>query len=355
MGSCFPWYYILTWPCYYFHPSTKKHCAFVSRPLSYDFATMRDDETFRLMFFGDMMCTQNDYVPSIDPALRELLNSADLVIGNCESPVTLNEKKVKNSSNIIFHNMSEKFVSLFLARLGITPANCVLSVANNHVCDQGEKGLKITLQRLKNIGITPIGHFNPEKRPFEKIVRNEITFGIAAWTHWLNWDLFRNTPGVWRMSEVKRRIWLNIKKEEEIDCLIGAPHWDFEFRHFPQIHTIVFVRELMENGFDIIVGHHPHVLQPLEWLDHRLCLYSIGNLNSQQLPLLNWSIRLVCIFEVRLFSSGPNRGRIGGYTVHPFVQDMSGGEIRIQPLEKVAKKLREKYRKRLSLLFEIPY
>ena len=104
-------------------------------------------------------------------------------------------------------------------------------------------------------------------------------------------------------------------------------------------------------GMGLLVGHHPHVLQPIEWLGDAICLYSVGNLNGPTSLLLRWPSRLMGIFEVQLVSSGSLRGQVAAYRLHPFVQLHRRRRISLVPLDAVPDHLRRKFEGRLALIY----
>jgi poly-gamma-glutamate synthesis protein (capsule biosynthesis protein) len=305
------------------------------------------------MFFGDLMCMKGERVPLISRSLKELLGSAHWVVGNCESPVTTQEMQLNASHNYFRHKMSVEFVEAFISELGVSAGQCVLSVANNHIGDQGEEGLRITLQNLESIGVTTVGKKRLGELSVAKIRERGLTVGIAAWTHWLNRDVFRNATGVLGVDDIIVNDWEAQKEKEKLDCLVGTPHWEYEFRHFPKSNTRATAKELTKRGFDILVGHHPHVIQPLERFDNSLCLYSLGNLNGPSFPFLCWPLRLGCVFEILIFSSGPNKGRLAGYEIHPFVQEKRRNRTELCRLNELPDEKKKKFVNRLSLTFQI--
>jgi poly-gamma-glutamate capsule biosynthesis protein CapA/YwtB (metallophosphatase superfamily) len=347
VGSPYPLHYTLCWLYYHLRPSIKNYTQLSLHPLSHKFDSFQGEKTCRLFFLGDIMCIKHDKVPKVDPALREMLSGADLVIGGCEAPVT-HKSVIPNARYLIIFQMAEDFLHALLEQLGVNPGKCVLSVANNHIGDQGKEGLAATLKHLDSIGITPVGDFRSGEPPVVKIALKELVLGISAWTHWLNCDIFQKNSGVWRTRDVSEHSWLETKKHQGIDCLIGLPHWEYEFQHFPRAETRVLAHQLVQGGFDILVGHHPHVVQPVELLSGSICLYSIGDLCGFH---LSWPNQLVSIFEVHVCSSGSNRGQVAGYTLHPFVQVTTGDEVSIVPLEKAPVNLKKKLENRLELLF----
>lgn len=347
MASPYPLYYTLSWLYYHLKPEIKNYTNLARYPMSYQFNSLKEEPVYRVFFLGDIMCMQHDRIPKIDPALRNLLDRADLVIGSCEAPIT--HQSVRPNATYLFDfNMAEDFLYILLKELGIH-CQCVLSIANNHIGDRNEEGFYATLERFKNIGITPVGNIQIGNPPIVKIVLGDITIGIAAWTHWLNRKSFEKIHKIWRTPEIRKQSWVNVKEYEKIDCLIGTPHWEYEFQHFPNSETRDFAHYLLESGFNLLVGHHPHVIQPLEWYNNGICLYSVGNFCGFQ---LSWPTKLVGIFEVRICASGSHRGLITGYTLHPYVQLETKDEVAIVPLENSPSALRQKFEDRLALMFE---
>lgn len=323
----------------------------VARPRSHEFEP-EGSETVSILFVGDLMCMGNDRVPDIDPRLRALVSSADLVIGNCEAPVTRSSAR-PDASYLFAFEMAEEYLRTFLERLGVRRGRCVLSVANNHIGDQGRQGLEATLRRLRSLGVTPVGH-RTRDGPIVSVRVGAVGVTVAAWTNWMNQDVFDAGEGVWRtdqIAQIPERAWAERKENLATDCLIGSPHWDYEFRHFPASETRALARRLMGDGFDLLVGHHPHVVQPIEWLDGGICLYSVANLNGPTSLLVSWPSRLLGVFEVRLMAAGRFRGRVAGYTMHPFVQLGRKRDVSIVPLDGAPRRLRLKLEERLRLVY----
>src|SRR5262249_52981503 len=90
----------------------------------------------RLAFVGDISAVANHRAPEVDHRLRALLASADLVVGNCESPVVERGRRRFE----LRHAMSPRFVASVLEAAGIEPQRLLLSLANNHMLDQGADG-----------------------------------------------------------------------------------------------------------------------------------------------------------------------------------------------------------------------
>ncbi len=349
--SPYPWPDTLRWPVFYLRPSTKRRSDVVPRASAHRFSS-QPSKPVRLLFLGDLMCMGSDRVPRVDERLQRLIASADLVIGNCEAPITHAHARPNASYRFTF-DMAEEYLGTLLQRLGVRPSRCVLSVANNHMGDQGPRGLPETLERLRRLGVIPVGARTAGEPTVQVEVRG-VRLAIAAWTHWMNCEVFGGDNGVWRVEEVDAipaTAWFETKQRTGAHCLIGTPHWDYEFRHFPAQPTRQFAKRMIGRGFDLLVGHHPHVLQPIEWLAGGICMYSVGNANGPRSLLLRRCSKLFGAFEAQLVPTGRSRGRVAAYRLHPFVQYGRGRTVCLAPLEAAPPGLRAKLEARLRLLY----
>ncbi|NWF54949.1 MAG: CapA family protein [Syntrophaceae bacterium] len=299
------------------------------------------------------MTSRTGTVFRMDPRLRETLAGADLFIANCEGPV-MGGKKTERGFPWISFAMEEDFLRGCLKELGVLPSRCVLSVANNHIGDRGLEGLRSTLDCLGRMGVATVGQRGGAPPFFLSLERNGLRMGIAAWTHWQNRRTFDDFPAVLRGRDIIDSDWREIKMNGRLDLLVGIPHWGVEFHHFPRPEEKGLARLLAQRGFDILAGHHPHVLQPLEWLGKTPCFYSLGNVNGPPLPLLPWPIRLGAFLEIALGVHGEQRGRVAGFAVHSFFRLLSGGQERLLPMERTRIPLRRKLMERWNLLFPFP-
>src|SRR5262249_19470341 len=115
---------------------------------------------------------------------RALIASADLVIGNCESPVI--EKPLRPLGTAIGtrHAMTPEFLSGVIDAAGIVPERLVLSLANNHILDQGEDGFAETRRALDRLNIATVGAI--EDGLVRMVDIGGVTIALAAFTEWRN-------------------------------------------------------------------------------------------------------------------------------------------------------------------------
>ena len=189
----------------------------------------------------------------------------------------------------------------------------IVNLANNHAMDMGRTGLYNTLDFLDTIeGLTVIGA-RKEGESARIISKNNITLGFLAYTFSLNGiPLPSDNPNL--VSMINRE-----KMAEEItalrplcDFLIVSMHWGEEYRLEPGREQAELALFLARHNVDLIIGHHPHVLQRTATIVQRdgrktLCFYSLGNFVSTQRE------------RERLF---------GGMMVVTFTKEISGDEIK---------------------------
>jgi poly-gamma-glutamate capsule biosynthesis protein CapA/YwtB (metallophosphatase superfamily) len=218
--------------------------------------------------------------------------SADILFGNLETPVNDAEPV---SGYPRFNARPELLTALKQA--GFT----VLSVANNHVLDSGPEGLIRTLDNLDaaDLHYVGAGRSPDEAEQILSVRVRNITTAFLAYTFGTNRSTGMvqtslPTVKILRSGE-KQDIAAAVKSirriRETSDLVIVSLHWGCEYELEPsqkQRHT---AQSLIEAGADVILGHHPHVLQPVETFtasDGRqgLIAFSLGNFTSSQ----NYSI-----------------------------------------------------------------
>ena len=165
----------------------------------------------------------------------------------------------------------------------------IVNHANNHAMDMGTSGLYATLDLWESIeGITVIGA-RKEGESMRIVTINNITLGFLSYTYGLNGNaLPSNNPNL--VSLINRN-----KMTQEInalrplcDFLIVSMHWGEEYELIePSEDQISLAEFLAEQNVDIVIGHHPHVLQRFEKLPRpdgkeTFCFYSLGNFVSHQ-------------------------------------------------------------------------
>lgn len=172
----------------------------------------------------------------------------------------------------------------------------IVSLATNHTLDRGEIAILKSREYWNNVeNVYAIGSYssNEEKKELESKVftKNNIKYAILNYTYGTNgipvpkgkeylvnlWDDTNNYEGY------KENVINDIKNlREKVDILMVAMHWGREYTFTPTELERKTAKFLADNGVDIIIGTHPHVIQPVEFIDNTLVIYSLGNFISAQ-------------------------------------------------------------------------
>jgi hypothetical protein len=223
----------------------------------------------------------NDGFDFLFARIRDTLKRSDEVVGNMEFPVS----PPFTSLPMVFNCHPSVLRAMKWA--GFT----IMSVANNHVMDQGQAGARNTLQYIREAGLGCIGAGLTEAEARSGIVREigGIRVGFIAYTGVLN------DPLPARGKEVSINLMLNSEKvtadiidmKKRSDYLIMVVHDGDEYTLEPAESTRKLLARYIDSGVDLVVGHHPHLLQPARKVrsaDGRDCFifYSLGNFISNQ-------------------------------------------------------------------------
>lgn len=207
--------------------------------------------------------------------IAEDLKEADILFGNLEGPIS--ERGIKVGS--IYSFRSNPKVVEGLNYVGFD----VLSLANNHMFDYGREALEDTMSILKENNIDYIGAGFNDKESFSlniKKVKN-VRIGFMAFTDLgsSNWRAGEENSGMsWIREEDIEKIKEDIRKaKEKVDVLIISLHSGNEYEINPTVFQEEFSQSCIEAGADIILGHHPHVVQKIEKYQNGWIVYSLGN------------------------------------------------------------------------------
>ncbi|MDR0553244.1 MAG: CapA family protein [Treponema sp.] len=223
-----------------------------------------------------------DFTP-IYREVRSLVKAADLAFINQET--VMGGEALGYTGYPRFNTPGE--LAKTLAETGFD----IVNHANNHALDRGEEGLMATMDLWDGIdGIEYLGIHRTMEKKQTLIVKNNITLGFLSYTYGTNGiSLPRNKP--WLVSLINQET-----MAQEIDALrprcdvlAVSMHWGEEYRPEPSDAQRGLAEFLAEHQVDLVIGHHPHVLQRFEVLPRpdggeTLCFYSLGNFVSNQEP-----------------------------------------------------------------------
>ncbi len=168
----------------------------------------------------------------------------------------------------------------------------VVTCATNHVLDRGGDGVCFTKEFFTSRGVTCLGIETVDEadgRPYEILVRNGTRFALFNYTYGTNGiRIPEENPDMVHLLDDEERVMQEIKKaEEEADFVIVFVHWGTEYEKQPDEFQQKWTQVFLDSKVDVVVGTHPHVLQPYEMLrddtgHEMLVYYSIGNYISAQ-------------------------------------------------------------------------
>ena len=177
----------------------------------------------------------------------------------------------------------------------------LVSLATNHTVDRGKKAvLNSCAYWSKQEGILTAGSYSSEEDRNEIRIaeKNNITYTMLNYTYGTNgmpvsddylvnvWptNLSINDPSRdTAYQEYKEQVKKDIERvRDKVDVLIVAMHWGVEYTHNPTEYEKDMAEYLASLDVDIIIGTHPHVIQPVTWIDDTLVIYSLGNFISAQ-------------------------------------------------------------------------
>jgi len=298
-------------------------------------------DKLNISFVGDLMCLSDEKVVGPHPQMIKLFEHSDLVVINLEAPV-VRDKIQKNNSLLVF-GFSSEFIEKFLALYKISKEKLIFTIANNHIGDFDKTGYDETKKRLHDLGIKFVGDQSDRDKVVTIKVKNNLV-GFFAFSQWLNRYSFEKSDEICRDNHIEKMDFNKIKKAMQLDLMIILPHWGFEFRHFPGKETVRLGRTLIEKGADVVAASHPHVLGPIEKINHGLCHYSLGNFFSKT---LHSATHLIGIWRVSIDRTNTGEN-IFAYQLHPLFMT---SQNKFETLENLPAKLRMKLLKRLSLIY----
>ncbi len=276
-------------------------------------------DRFELTFVGDVILGRyrdGGYDPIPDgehepfAEVTELLRS-DLVVGNLETPLvrTLPERSPVGARYSFGADVA-------LARHLVPAGFDALSLANNHAYDLLNTGVEETPEILAELGITPLGAVGEEVDQsvrVETIEREGWRVGLVAVTTQTNAAPLPGMPPLPLVEpgELATRV-VPLVEDARVahDLVVVLVHWGIEYADEPDWQQQQAARALVEAGADLVIGHHPHVLQGIERHGHGLIAYSLGNFlfeNVKEIP------RQTGVLRVRY----DGRGCLQAAVLHP--------------------------------------
>ena len=163
----------------------------------------------------------------------------------------------------------------------------LVSLATNHTLDRGEKAILNSRNywNSKKEQVIAAGSYSSEEERDEVIVKesNGIKYGFLSYTVQTNGLTIPSGKNYLVNVYSKEKVKEDVEKyRDKVDLLMVAMHWGEEYMTYPVNSQKEIAKYLASLGVDIIIGCHPHVVQPIDFIDNTLVVYSLGNFVSSQ-------------------------------------------------------------------------
>ena len=259
----------------------------------------QESKSFTLTALGDILCHNTQYFDAYNYStdeydftyvfdeIKQYTNFGDITIANLETSFA--GKDVGYSNYPTFN--SPDSLATALKNIGID----IISTAGNHALDKGFSGLCRTIDVLEKNDIEHLGTYRTEEEQKELLIKNVNGLNIA----FINYTYGTNGIPVPYGKEfcinlidkdlIKKQI--EQAKDLNVDIIIACMHWGVEYQTTPSDEQKELADFLFNNGVDIIIGNHPHVLQPMEKRTITLndgttkdcfVIYALGNFTADQ-------------------------------------------------------------------------
>lgn len=239
---------------------------------------------FDLVAVGDVMLDQltrerrRDYDVNYPLSqIKDITSSGDLNFANLECPITQGGEPA--DKKYVFR--APPYTAEVLRLGGFN----LVSLANNHVLDYGPEGLVDTISTLEEMGIAHAGAGpnEGEARQGTMLEVNGLAVGFLAYTlpapYWqyAAWAASTGQPGTVFYRDQEAMLADVARIREQADIVIVSMHWGNEYTHGVTAEQREVGRLLVDNGADLVLGHHPHAPQGIELYRDKPIVYSLGN------------------------------------------------------------------------------
>ena len=261
--------------------------------------TTAKSSTINMAFTGDIMCHNTIYNDALNKQsntydfsyifedIKYNIQTADIAVGNLETTFAGSDK---GYSSYPAFNTPES-LAYTLKKIGFD----VLSTANNHCYDSGYAGIESTINYLDEADISHTGTYKSEEDQNKILIKNVKGINIAflSFTYGTN-GIKVPTDKSYSVNIIYKDLiskQLALAKEQNPDMICVSMHWGIEYQTTPNSEQKELADFLFQNGADIIIGNHPHVLQNMEKRDivledgtHKdgFIVYSLGNFLADQ-------------------------------------------------------------------------
>jgi poly-gamma-glutamate synthesis protein (capsule biosynthesis protein) len=274
--------------------------------------------TISISAVGDLMChsPQYDYARvkadsfDFNPVfkfIKRYLHNSDFTFGNLE---TVTAGKSKGYSGYPLFNVPDEFVSA-VKSAGFN----LVTTSNNHALDRGEYGLLRTISIIKKTGLFYTGTYTSQRDRDSLRIFNikGIKLALLAYSYGVNGNLIPKGKSylINLIDTVLIRNDINSARQSGAEVVLVYFHFGTEYKRFPTDFQKLIVDKTISAGADLIIGGHPHVIEPAAYyktnkakLDTGFVVYSMGNFLSNQRWRYSDAGVILNIFLTKNFHNG---------------------------------------------------
>jgi poly-gamma-glutamate synthesis protein (capsule biosynthesis protein) len=234
--------------------------------------------------------------------VKQEISSADLAVANLET--TLGGKETNFTGYPRFNSPDE--LADALKESGFD----VIVTSNNHCLDRGEKGLLRTLDVLEQRGLSAVGTCRTADESARILIKEvkHVKIAFLAYTYGTNGNpVPKDKPYLVNLMDESKMLSDLAEASESADAVVIYLHFGQEYRRTASDQQKSLSRMLLEKGADVVIGSHPHVTQPGEWVQvlgrggelvEKYAAYSLGNfISAQRFPHTDEGVILKIIFK----------------------------------------------------------
>lgn len=221
--------------------------------------------------------------------VKSNIQQADFAYVNQESPIGGDDKPYSGFKQ--FNTPSD--VTKAIVDSGFN----IINGANNHSLDQGDSGVTNHINAWKpyrhDVLFSGVFKSQKESEAVHTITRNGITVSLLCYTYGTNGQIsqYPYTVKTFDEATIKKDV---RKAKEHSDAVIVSAHWGNENHTMPNEKQQKYAQLFADEGVDVVLGMHPHVIQPVKWVkgknQHRtLVAYSLGNFLNGQYTSTEWN------------------------------------------------------------------
>lgn len=279
----------------------------------------------RILITGDFVIT-DDFMGNnlIDNSVEELFKNADYRIVNLEAPVTRNDPKNRILKTGPHLRVSHETSLLYLKQLKVD----MVTLANNHVLDYGQQGLMDTLifcdqNRINYVGAGPNLREARVPKRFD-LKGNTISIINIAENEWAS---AKEYVGGAHPIDIIENAKLIQSESKSTDFVIVVIHGGHEYYNYPSPRMKRQYQFFIDQGANVVIGHHPHCISGYEYYNESPIIYSLGNFIFTKYSSHNdWYEGLICCITI-------DEKRMARFELIPVIQNRRSYKVSIQAEE----------------------